>query len=104
MSSPPVAPKPLRQPAVATAAWLLSLLVAAPAIAHTGSPDHRGFAVALRRAPSGYGFEIRHERLVLHASDAAYGSAPRAERAARRVVDDALGAFDHAYAHLDADA
>jgi urease accessory protein len=45
MSSPPVAPKPLRQPAVATAAWLLSLLVAAPAIAHTGSHDHGGFAV-----------------------------------------------------------
>jgi hypothetical protein len=63
---------------------------------------HRGFALALieqagRPGAGSYGFEIRHHGLPLHTSSATFGSAASAERAARRFIDDALGAFDHAY-------
>ncbi|MDX1418931.1 MAG: hypothetical protein R3181_03095 [Rubricoccaceae bacterium] len=65
---------------------------------------HRGFSVSLLTMAGGtgtYGFVIRHLDLVLHSSGGAYASVARAETEARRFIDDALGAFDHACAALD---
>ncbi|HLT46891.1 MAG TPA: hypothetical protein VK002_06645 [Rubricoccaceae bacterium] len=59
---------------------------------------HRGFALAVlqrlgRSGARGFGFEVRHRGLLLHASPGAYGTATEAEGAARRLIDDALGAL-----------
>lgn len=59
---------------------------------------HRGFELRLRAADQAFGFEIGHHALTLHASDASFRTPFAAERAARRFVDDALGAFDAARA------
>jgi len=68
---------------------------------------HRGFKLAVRATPGrfgdrSFGFTIRHHGDVLHQSEGAYGSAEAADRAARRFIDDALGAFDRATHQLDA--
>ena len=70
---------------------------------------HRGFSLALsqkpgRYGPRSFGFEIHHRGLLLHTSPGAFGTAGNAERAGRRFIDDALGAFEHAYAEADAEA
>ena len=61
---------------------------------------HRGFAYALHRAGRGadarFSFTIAHRGLLLHASEPTFRTAASADRAARRFVDDALGAFDYA--------
>lgn len=93
-SSPPSAPMSLSLSAAAVSASPLTVY-------------HRGFAVWLRRmhgrfGAGSFGYVIRHRGLVLHASGGAYGSAASAARAARRFVDDALGAFDLAHVPFDA--
>ena len=58
---------------------------------------HRGFDLRLCVGVGGqFGFGVSHVGLALHASEAAYSSPASAERAARRFVDDALGAYDAA--------
>lgn len=59
---------------------------------------HRGFELRLRSADESFGFEIGHHALTLHASAPSFRTPFAAERAARRFVDDALGAFDSARA------
>ena len=63
---------------------------------------HRGFELRLRTAADTFAFEIGHHDLTLHASPAAYRTPHAAERAARRFVDDALGAFEVASSRLAA--
>ena len=63
---------------------------------------HRGFELRLRAAEDAFAFEIGHHDLMLHASDAGYRTPHAAERAGRRFVDDALGAFDVASTRLAA--
>ena len=57
---------------------------------------HRGFELRLRANASTFAFEIGHHDLTLHASASDYQTPHAAERAARRFVDDALGAFSAA--------
>lgn len=63
--------------------------------------SHRGFALQIRFGADGYSYVIDHAGLTLHAA-ADFRSAGAADRAARRFVDDALGAFAHAEAELAA--
>lgn len=70
--------------------------------------SHRGFALTLRRmpgrfGPDSFGYVIHHDGLVLHESGGDYRAASSAARAARRFVDDALEAFDHASLRLEAE-
>jgi hypothetical protein len=63
--------------------------------AHPPRLRHRGFELALRREGAGgpFAFHVSHLGLRLHSSRPGFGTAPAAERAARRFVDDALGAY-----------
>ena len=64
---------------------------------------HRGFDIRLCVGDGGaFSFDVAHVGLTLHASDAAFRSPVSAERAARRFVDDALGAYAHASGALAA--
>ena len=63
--------------------------------------SHRGFALQIRFEGEAYGYAIEHAGLPLHAA-ADFRSAGAADRAARRFIDDALGAFAHAEAELAA--
>ncbi|PAP76584.1 hypothetical protein [Rubrivirga marina] len=54
---------------------------------------HRGFQLRLRAEAGTFAFEIRDRDLTLHTSAPDFRSPHAAERAARRFVDDALGAF-----------
>ncbi len=63
---------------------------------------HRGFELRLRAAADAFAFEVGHHDLTLHASAADFSSPHAAERAGRRFVDDALGAFASASATLAA--
>ena len=54
---------------------------------------HRGFQLRLRAEAGTFAFEVRDHELSLHTSAPDFRSAHAAERAARRFVDDALGAF-----------
>lgn len=59
---------------------------------------HRGFELALRREGGGgaFAFHVSHVGLRLYSSPPGFGTATAAERAARRFVDDALGAYGQA--------
>ena len=62
---------------------------------------HRGFVYALHRSATGasatrFAFSIAHRGLRLHTSSPEFGTPAAADRAARRFVDDALGAYEHA--------
>ena len=63
---------------------------------------HRGFELRLRATEDTFAFEVGDCELTLHASAATFHSPHAAERAGRRFVDDALGAFDAASARLAA--
>ena len=54
---------------------------------------HRGFELRLRAADETFAFEVGDHELTLHTSASAFRSPHAAERAGRRFVDDALGAF-----------
>ena len=90
----------------------MSASVSAPAFGISVSPlttYHRGFALAPLQKPGRYGacsfgFEVRHQGLLLHTSAGDYGTAASAEGAARRFVDDALRVFDYALLQAEADA
>lgn len=62
---------------------------------------HRGFALQIRFGDDAYGYVIDHAGLTLHAA-ADFRTAGAADRAARRFVDDALGAFAYAEAEMAA--
>lgn len=57
---------------------------------------HRGFSLAVQTSTDGFAFAVSHEGLTLHASTPAYQTATSADRAGRRFIDDALGAFSYA--------
>ncbi len=63
---------------------------------------HRGFELRLHAADDAFAFEIGHHDLTLHASTCDFRSPHAAERAGRRFVDDALGAFDAASSSFSA--
>ena len=63
---------------------------------------HRGFQLRLRAEAGTFAFDIRDHDLTLHTSAPDFRSAHAAERAARRFVDDALGAFSAAAKTLTA--
>lgn len=48
-----------------------------------------------------YGYTVLHRGHVLHQSGGEFGTASAADKAARRLIDDALGVFDNALAHFD---
>jgi hypothetical protein len=54
---------------------------------------HRGFQLRLRAEAGTFAFEVRDRDLTLHTSAPDFRTPHAAERAARRFVDDALGAF-----------
>ena len=74
---------------------------AAPVSTAPLATRHRGFDVVLHCTggahDDGFAFTVRHDGLDLHTSAADYGSANRADRAARRFIDDALCVFDLSY-------
>ena len=56
---------------------------------------HKGFALSVGPEANGqFGYTIRHRGLTLCTSGGSYATSAGAERAARRHVDDALGAFE----------
>lgn len=63
---------------------------------------HRGFALEIRRVRSGYAFAIAQGEFSLHTSRPDYATPQSADRAARRFVDDALGAYDYATQAIEA--
>jgi hypothetical protein len=69
--------------------------------------SHRGFSLTIRRAAGMDGdgvfaYTVVHQGLPLHRSRADYRSATAADRAARRFIDDALGAFEAATSRIAA--
>ena len=73
-------------------------VLSAPPVPTRQPFHHRGFSLEIRCSPSGGGFAfaIAQDWYPLHTSRADYATAISADRAARRFVDDALGAFDYA--------
>ena len=79
----------------------------APSVPTRQAFCHRGFSLAIRpsaagAARAGFSFTIAQGGHPLHTSRADFGTAGSADRAARRFVDDALGAFDLATQALEA--
>ncbi len=69
--------------------------------------SHRGFNLNICRSmgldgDGVFAYTVAHHDLALHRSRADFRSAGAADRAARRFIDDALGAFDHAATSLAA--
>ena len=62
---------------------------------------HRGFSLQIRFSKDAFGYVIEHAGLPLHTS-ADFRSAGAADRAARRFIADALGAYDYAAAEMAA--
>lgn len=74
----------------------------APPVPTRQTFHHRGFALEIRRAGSGFAFSVLQDGFALHTSRPDFGTAGSADRAARRFVDDALFAFDFATQALEA--
>ena len=66
----------------------------APSVPTRQTFHHRGFSLEIHRGVAGYAFAILQGQHTLHASRADFGTPGSADRAARRFVDDALGAFE----------
>ncbi len=76
---------------------------ALPVTSERVSYGHRGFDLRLCIGDGGrFAFAVDHFGLTLHASEASFSTPHSAERAARRFVDDALGAYDYAARALTA--
>ncbi|MDX1438818.1 MAG: hypothetical protein R3284_02840 [Rubricoccaceae bacterium] len=62
---------------------------------------HRGFSLTVRTMPGrfgkeSFGYSVLHRGHILHESGGDYGTAEAADRAARRLIDDAIGVYDDA--------
>lgn len=68
--------------------------------------SHRGFSLTIRTktgrfGPESFGYSIFHRGHLLHESEGDFGTAESADRAARRLIDDAIGIYDAAFPELD---
>lgn len=68
--------------------------------------QHRGFSLTIRTmsgrfGPESFGYTILHRGHILHESGGDFGTAESADRAARRLIDDAIGIYDDSLFELE---
>lgn len=81
---------------------LVPQVFSSPSVPTRHALYHRGFALEIRRVRTGYAFAIAQDEFPLHSSRPDYATPQSADRAARRFVDDALGAYDYATQAVEA--
>lgn len=78
----------------------------ATATSEVMSLRHRGFDITIqmkqgRYGANSYGYTVLHLGHILHDSGGDFGTASAADKAARQLIDDAVGMFDRSLEQLE---